>query len=52
MAFLPRTGQNPHVAMEAVCTFCGKSVLREVREGQKLFHLYCYLLYKRHPSPF
>jgi len=38
--------------MEAVCTFCGKSVLREVREGENLFHLYCNLLYKRPPSPF
>jgi hypothetical protein len=38
----------------AVCAFCGKSVLRaplesevEVREGEKLFHLDCYLPYKR-----
>ena len=43
----------------AVCAFCGKSVLRaplesevEVREGEKLFHLDCYLLYKRLPPPF
>ena len=33
--------------MEAVCTFCGKSVLGEVREGENPFHLYCFLLYKR-----
>ena len=39
---------------KAVCAFCGKSVVRaalwsevEVREGEKLFHLDCYLPYKR-----
>lgn len=42
--------------IEAVCAFCGKSVLRaplgsEVREGEKLFHLDCYRLYKRRPPP-
>jgi hypothetical protein len=39
--------QNAPVVMEAVCTFCGKSVLPEVREGENLFHLYCFVLYKR-----
>jgi hypothetical protein len=38
--------------MDAVCTFCGKSVLQEVREGENLFHLYCFVLYKRQASPF
>jgi hypothetical protein len=34
---------------EAVCAFCGKSTVpaAEVREGGKLFHLDCYLIYKR-----
>jgi len=33
---------------EAVCAVCGKSLVPEVevREGEKLFHLDCYLLYK------
>ena len=38
--------------MDAVCTFCGKNVLQEVREGENLFHLYCFVLYKRQASPF
>jgi len=41
--------------IEVVCAFCGKDVLPsrpasevvEVREGEKLFHLHCYVLYKR-----
>jgi ribosomal protein L24E len=35
---------------EAVCAFCGKSVKSEeieVREGEKVFHLNCYRLFKR-----
>ena len=34
---------------DAVCTFCKKTVgpQVEVREGEKLFHLDCYRLYKR-----
>jgi hypothetical protein len=44
--------------IKAVCGFCGKPVLRaalgseiEVREGEKLFHLDCYLPYKRQARP-
>ena len=43
---------------DAVCAFCGKIVLQapigfgaDVREGQKLFHLDCYRLYKRQAPP-
>jgi hypothetical protein len=33
---------------EVVCAFCRKSASEaEVREGEKLFHLDCYLLYRR-----
>jgi hypothetical protein len=46
------------IVTDTVCDFCGKSVLRaprglevEVREGEKLFHLDCYRLYKRHAPP-
>jgi hypothetical protein len=35
--------------IDAVCAFCKKTVgpVVEVREGEKLFHLDCYRLYKR-----
>jgi len=34
--------------IEALCAFCVKGVSEvEVREGDQLFHLDCYLLYKR-----
>jgi len=43
---------------DAVCAFCGKIVLQapigfgaDVREGEKLFHLDCYRLYKRQAPP-
>jgi len=43
---------------ETVCALCGKSVLPVplgtdvvVREGEKLFHLDCYRLYKRQRPP-
>jgi hypothetical protein len=33
---------------EGMCAFCGKSLpAAEVREGENLFHLYCFVLYKR-----
>jgi hypothetical protein len=42
------------VVAEEVCAICRKIVVRpppewevEVREGEKLFHLDCYLAYKR-----
>jgi hypothetical protein len=39
---------------DTVCAFCGKTVLlaalgSRVREGEKVFHLDCYVLYKRQP---
>jgi hypothetical protein len=41
--------------LDAACAFCGKSVVSDrgrvdVREGEKVFHLDCYRLYKRRPS--
>jgi len=42
------TRQESPVMIEALCAFCVKGVSEvEVREGDKLFHLDCYLLYKR-----
>jgi hypothetical protein len=42
--------------LDAACAFCGKSVVSDrgrvdVREGERLFHLDCYRLYKRQPPP-
>jgi hypothetical protein len=43
--------------VDRLCAFCGKIVVQippgsEVREGQKIFHLDCYVLYKRRlPKP-
>jgi hypothetical protein len=35
---------------DVVCATCGNRVAaREVREGDKVFHLDCYVLYKRRP---
>jgi hypothetical protein len=50
--FLARPGWIPMT--EAVCALCKKTVGSEVevREGEKLFHLYCFVLYKRQASPF
>jgi hypothetical protein len=43
------TGQNPVMKTETECAFCSESLVleAEVREGEKLFHLSCYLPYKR-----
>jgi hypothetical protein len=46
----PRHVPNGSPSMsKPVCVFCGKTLAPgvEVREGEKLFHLDCYLLYKR-----
>jgi hypothetical protein len=35
---------------DAICAVCGKIVDRfQVNEGEKLFHLDCYVTYKRRP---
>ena len=37
---------------DSLCAVCGKIVTPpEVREGEKLFHLDCYRLYKRQAPP-
>jgi hypothetical protein len=40
------------LATDGVCAFCGKNAERlQVHEGEKLFHLDCYVLYKRRKPP-
>jgi hypothetical protein len=48
MVSLGLKGRLPSMT-EPACAFCGKSLMAEaqVHEGEKLFHLDCYLLYKR-----